>query len=378
MLFYCFLLCFFIKWSQNGHNFSGDRLAAESQLFLVLVSPDFFNQAVTGDGKMTEPLFITYSNNSLRKEPRNFYKIIDKIDDEIVKQNILFKRTQFELELARDLPIPHNPREQIGNILKQVVKNILDFCNDYGRSVEIFRRHGSAINTEVAFQACFGWEDFYCLDPYIQDGKKHPEGWFTNRCAEYAPNMKQLVDFELYTCEDKLKCYECEQLFFVKILEQINDGVEYDEIPEFLNFLETVNKWGSREILFTEHKKQESPFKKNISEKFRWISPLKDSNTWSKGPNDKYPYKHTFNEYLRSFIAYSLENFLLSEDRRKINKCEACNHFYIKKTLRKNERFCCDKCRMAHHNQKRIISGEHAKYKRERKMKGKPPASYYG
>jgi len=65
------------------------------------------------------------------------------------------------------------------------------------------------------------------------------------------------------------------------------------------------------------------------------------------------------------------------ENRESIKSCDNCSKGYIAKTKRK-QRFCSKKCRLTWHNRKRIESGEHARYKRERKEKGKATPSYWG
>jgi hypothetical protein len=73
-----------------------------------------------------------------------------------------------------------------------------------------------------------------------------------------------------------------------------------------------------------------------------------------------------------------LLNYLMdkNEDKRKLKKCRECKKFYISKSL--SSKYCSDKCRMAYHNRKRIKSGEHARYKRERRASGLATPSYFG
>ena len=82
------------------------------------------------------------------------------------------------------------------------------------------------------------------------------------------------------------------------------------------------------------------------------------------------------------FVLLPLRYFLISYFKRDgailfIKTCDFCNKLYFSNGNKK-QRFCPgNKCRLSFHNKKRIESGEHARYKRERKAKGMPPVSYY-
>ncbi len=81
---------------------------------------------------------------------------------------------------------------------------------------------------------------------------------------------------------------------------------------------------------------------------------------------------------LQSELAYVIVRYFFdSQSRKFLRKCEECRKFYVSKTLARSK-YCTAKCRLAFHNRKRIESGEHARYKRERKNKEKATASYYG
>jgi len=99
--------------------------------------------------------------------------------------------------------------------------------------------------------------------------------------------------------------------------------------------------------------------------KLTYGSPVPSSSDW----HEKYI----------SFMFNCLIKLLISKKNIQLIKlCIKCQKFYFAKTLRKEQRFCSKKCRLDSHNRRRIDSGEHAKYKRERKEAGKATASYYG
>ena len=81
----------------------------------------------------------------------------------------------------------------------------------------------------------------------------------------------------------------------------------------------------------------------------------------------------------RYAISFLLINFLkLPNSVNLINRCHECDDIYIEIKKTKNRRFCSDKCRLAWNNRRRIESGEHARYKRNRKKTGKATPSYFG
>jgi hypothetical protein len=76
-------------------------------------------------------------------------------------------------------------------------------------------------------------------------------------------------------------------------------------------------------------------------------------------------------------LAYCAAEFLKTlRNRKRIHRCEECSKFSISKTARE-QRFCCDKCRLRYHNRRRIESGEARKYKAKKRIAG-AKESYYG
>ena len=85
-----------------------------------------------------------------------------------------------------------------------------------------------------------------------------------------------------------------------------------------------------------------------------------------------------FGTSLKHDISYCLIEFL-QEPRAKdyLGQCQECRKYFIATRLN-DQKFCSKKCRLDSHNRKRIESGEHARYKRDRKIQGKATPSYYG
>ena len=95
-----------------------------------------------------------------------------------------------------------------------------------------------------------------------------------------------------------------------------------------------------------------------------------------RSSSDPYAAKTRFADTLESLVGYSLTEFLLHNDVRKLNRCQECREFYVSRTVRPSK-FCSPKCRLGFHNRKRIESGEHREYKRKKRERGAKP-SYYG
>jgi hypothetical protein len=78
-----------------------------------------------------------------------------------------------------------------------------------------------------------------------------------------------------------------------------------------------------------------------------------------------------------SAINYFLVEFLRPYNNvSRFHCCKNCDKYFISSTKRKAA-FCSKKCRQGWHNKERIRSGEHAKYKRKKRLEG-AKESYYG
>jgi len=73
---------------------------------------------------------------------------------------------------------------------------------------------------------------------------------------------------------------------------------------------------------------------------------------------------------------YSLSEFLLNNDSRKLKVCKQCKKYYISNQIQRSK-FCSSKHRQLWHNTEHIKSGKHKEYKRKKRAEG-AKASYYG
>lgn len=175
----------------------------------------------------------------------------------------------------------------------------------------------------------------------------------------------------------RLRCHECDQLYFTFILLEIIRGKEYWHIQDFEYILDLCNQTiiTRREIHLKEIGKDRLNWphhtlatRELVEYPLRFEKKINEINTY-----------YDFNPFRLALFCSafkSLVDFLLDNDRKKLKYCDECEKFFISKTIR-TSRFCSDKCRLSWHNRKRIESGEHREYKRRKRMEG-AKESYYG
>jgi len=321
---------------------------------------------------MEKNYFLTYANSSLKdnpshldsfvgeiislEEPDEIHQDIDKYFD--ISDAILFLIEDKEMDFREVSPgyfgtksflsiakkIPYLERKRL---IKEVCKEILseeDLLLNYFVGVY-----------DIAYQTVTGCEcDVSCCH---YDTKKVRWGLLGRSGMLEGPK--------------RLRCHECDQLYFVYILLEIIRGKEYWNIELFTYMLDLCNQTIiiRREIGLTEAEKDCSFVTRELIEfPLRFDRNIDKINTYY----DLNPFRLAL---LCSAIK-SLVDFLLNNDRRKLKYCDECENFFISKTIRIS-RFCSDKCRRAWHNRKRIESGEHREYKRKKRMEG-AKESYYG
>jgi len=142
------------------------------------------------------------------------------------------------------------------------------------------------------------------------------------------------------------------------LLDSIQQNANFCEIPHLLDYLERYNALQKSKLLLVDA---------NI---FVRTPPINEGDYMINRPVE-------WLKRIQDDLAYCLIEFLIPEEnRRYINKCRKCQKFYVSKTIRPSK-FCSDKCRLAWHNRKRIVSGKAAEYKRRKRKEG-AKESYYG
>ncbi len=187
-------------------------------------------------------------------------------------------------------------------------------------------------------------------------------------CSSFRFDRLNVLDFELFRGPERIKCYECEQLYFIKLLDQIIEGKELGEITGLLGFLNAGVKEITRDVVFSKAKPG-APFKQKLDTQIKWRNPIGVPIAFTSGPDNNHPYKHIFNDFFRSIIVFSLAEFLHNNDRRQLKTCFLCNKYFAASKNDDRIRKCpaCYTKRSMPAGQKR----EYMRKYRQRKKRGK-------
>lgn len=289
---------------------------------------------------MRQTLFTSYANLSLRNNPKElelFFQVLNKYFSFEMPASINLASTIIYFASAEGKISPLKTPPHIG----------------YGPG-----------ELQVAFEAVYGYRDGYCMY-----NEHQPPGWkisvFESECV--LPGRHALIDRELFRVPDwqqnRLKCFECEQFYLIAVLKEIIEGKDFSEIiglEEFLN--------GG-----IDHKHEKLALGLPIDGGIIGKGFYNEFGKLAQGPDEVYPYKHLFNRFIRSIIAYDLSDFLDDDERNRnrIKCCSQCNIFYISETATKRDpTFCEPKCRYDYHNEKRKQNDIYNKNRSEKRKNG--------
>jgi hypothetical protein len=130
------------------------------------------------------------------------------------------------------------------------------------------------------------------------------------------------------------KCFECDQLAFVGMLDKLIEGRELDELPEFRFYLQARNRAAVNIIDFDISK--DDRFQKSLR---RYVS----FNTLQHFGKDDFDHvQYAFSSFLMIFVGYSLSEFLLNKDRRRLKKCPHCDRYFIANNIRRKKCYSDD------------------------------------
>jgi len=276
---------------------------------------------------MIENIFLTYANNSLRDNPEIFYEIIE-----------YFKTLEF-IQITNKVVSSVTGEISEKGLLTGIIKYFVELvkCDDLQKAIKIrettkFLENEKFIDDEffqIAYQAVFGYSDGYCED---EDG------------CYYSNVRHNILGFNKFDGTDRIKCYECDQLFFKYMLNGIVKGKEYSDIGLGLlgTFLINANKQFKKHVNIVSSSSN-SPFKETLQESVVYMPGV------YTGENYKASFSSTF---LGDIIGYSLTEFLLKNDRRKLKQCPHCQKFFIAKDI-KRKRCYSDECRKAYEREKK-------------------------
>lgn len=278
---------------------------------------------------MIEDIFLAYANNLLKNNPQNFYSIIEQIEKN--KNIILIDKAEFDpiIKYIIELSEYTDSQDFLSNIEKRGGINHYDdrFDNDLYHAVITI-----AGERETFYGNQKIWKEQKYSKKYIRellDNKtKH---WFN---CNLRKTVKEYTGQDF--CEDQFlqKCYECHQLNFRYCLLQIVNGKEYSEMDSFI-----YNVWEWSEAIsasktYLNLAEENKPLRErliSVKELFLSFDDFADSPLGNS--------YHVLNNFIFAIASYSLTEFLVANDRRKLKFCPYCEKFFIAKDIKRKN--CC-------------------------------------
>lgn len=286
---------------------------------------------------MIEDIFLAYANNSLKNNPENFYKIIDAISRNIEIDVVGLKEAvSIICELAK-----FNDAEAM-----------ITLANEKGLTpIPIWRTPCTYLDALTGgrdswYKSIHGREN----DPKSMKLSEKIDKPRIFECEYREMNIK-IIGEDLCEEEFTFKCYECFQLAFIQYLKKIVHGKEYSEIEDFDDILLSSSVFNEQQIVPSISKvNNRGPFKDELLVHKKYTM---DYNSFAQSV---YGNSHqVFNIYIFGVASFSLTEFLLQNDRRKIKICPYCSKFYIAKDIKRKNRCYSDDCRKAYQRDKKRV-----------------------
>lgn len=266
---------------------------------------------------MLEKFFLTYANNSFSENPENLRNVLDEI-------------------------IPHTYIREVNSIkpanllMNDLIGLIIFLTNDIPNKKYPPPRPQNGIYNESFFESVKDNPYYDYGDTFIQ---RHLIPIALH--AIYGPSFNKPDDckdciyrrFVCYSYEElkKKTCFECTQQAFIN---QMSDIAAGKELKDFLSFdagrvildcldllLELSQDYIHTRLLVSNGKIAKNTFI-DIS---KLVRPSTDETDLGK----------RFNPFLFSLAGYSLSNFLISTNRRKLKHCSSCKKFFIAKDTKR-------------------------------------------
>lgn len=257
---------------------------------------------------MNTPLFLSYANNSFKDNPTN---LVHFVEDAIQSSHIVSKDENVfsHLRLLAEKVISVK-KDSIPTLSK--VKGG-DWHLSKGKTAMDF------FMTVLAHNAAFGFLDHLgCEDPLCSSRKKH--------------RKKKLKT---------MKCYECDQEFFRKVLDDIMDAEycigNHKRFIAFKNSYVDIPDLAVLLSLIDDHIKTEAKItigESGVSRKY--------DHVFIRGMEMTSDKVNVFRGFLLSMAGYSLIDYLVGKNnnRRKLKKCRICQRFFIPNNTRRE--ICTD------------------------------------
>jgi hypothetical protein len=253
-----------------------------------------------------EKVFLAYANHPLRENPYYFREICDAIES-------IFSISSPPIQNLRPLAA----------FMVEIAKRNNPLIADYFVEEKPASLNAQAVNIsqQIGAEAVYGYRDKFC----------------ESKCPERAVRGAG-IDKKLFEGPERLRCYECQQLHFVRMLSEIVEGEEFSEIHGFSSFVSNGYKFFKQEVRVLAKSEAEAPFKTKLQRGVNWNpgGPLYCAENGGLFG----PYKFAFQHFLDGLIAFSLCEFLLDSDRRKLKKCDWCGTFFVASKVDSRIKYC--------------------------------------
>jgi hypothetical protein len=299
--------------------------AAMSEKFINFINSSGKLDYKAWDEIPKNEIFMQLANSSPQTNPEIFKEIFEKFIkpyDTFIPSSESFSNGLFLINSkCKNRFIGIDTRNSIFRLIKAFIA--LSKCDDMEsanilRKKQKFKNDEDRICFEIAFDSIFKYRTEDCR----------------NLCRFYSIR-KDLSDSNQLNNFGNLKCYECAQVCFQSILNDIVKGKEYSETLFYLAH-EAIDSLAPDKFEMIE--KTKDPFK---------LLPFITL------PGGARKYQGNFITIFFPLIGiYSLVGFLLKHDLRKLKRCPYCHIFFIAKDT-KRERCYSDECRKMYERDKK-------------------------
>lgn len=296
---------------------------------------------------MIQDVFLSYANNSLKENPNHLSGFFEAVQENIkIDLEDAIKVVPVIVDLTASKNGDLNPKSRY---LKKKSYNHNHDNYDWRLDLAIGAIEGDR-------------HRYFCIKRLSLDDRLDPTR--RKRSEEELPSYREELardECELralrceYEGEDncldshKWKCYECSQLSFISLLSAIVRGHEYTRIPDFSELLMLASEMSTRRTEYRLHGSVQGGFKKGI------LGTDFLSMSFREFKHRDIPLTNTFDPFglfVRCLVAYSLTEWLTSNDRRKLRLCPYCGNFFIAEDLRQ-QRCKKEECRRAYERNKK-------------------------
>jgi len=310
---------------------------------------------------MIEDIFLAYANNLLKKNPQNFYTILTQVEK---NENIIsIDKSEFNkiFEYIIELSEFTDSQAFLSHIEKHGSINHYDdrFDNDLFHAVITI-----AGERETFYGNQKIWKEHKYSKTLIRElTENKTRHWFN---CDLRKTVKAYTGQDF--CEEQFvqKCYECHQLSFRHCLLQIVRGKEYLDIDIFhkdvMNWSEEISASKTHLLIEECYPKSEEDREKPLDQLIEEINSINIENEgkafrqslgsvktifpifyeFSNGPlGNSY---HVLNNFIFAIASYSLTEFLVANDRRKLKFCPYCERFFIAKDIKRKHSCYSNDC----------------------------------